>query len=48
MAIPNTFSNIFKIFSAISPLLLGFFLVMSSLFNKNIKGLVYLSGVLLA
>lgn len=48
MAIINTFSNIFKIFSAISPLLLGFFLVMSSLFNQNIKGLVYLAGVLMA
>ena len=48
MAIPNTFSNMFKIFSAISPLLLGFFLVMSSMFNQNIKGLVYLAGVLLA
>lgn len=48
MAIQNTFSNMFKIFSAISPLLLGFFLVMSSLFNQNIKGLIYLAGVLLA
>ena len=48
MAIPTTFSNMFKLFSAISPLLLGFFLVMSSLFNQNIKGLVYLAGVLMA
>jgi hypothetical protein len=48
MAIQLTFSNILQLFSAISPLLLGFFLVMSSLFNQDIKGLVYLGGVLLA
>lgn len=48
MAITNSISNVFQIFSAVSPLLLGFFLVMSSLFNQNIKGLVYLAGVLLA
>ena len=48
MAIQLTFSNILQLFSAISPLLLGFFLVMSSLFNHDIKGLVYLGGVLLA
>jgi hypothetical protein len=48
MAINKSFSNIFKIFSAMSPLLLAFFLIMSSLFNQNIKGLVYLSGVLIS
>ena len=48
MAIQLTFSNIMQLFSAISPLLLGFFLVMSSLFNQDIKGLIYLGGVLLA
>lgn len=48
MAIQLTFSNIMQLFSAISPLLLGFFLVMASLFNQDIKGLVYLGGVLLA
>lgn len=48
MTIAFTTSNIFQLFSAISPLLLGFFLVMSSLFNLNLKGLVYLAGVLLA
>ena len=48
MAIQTSISNVFKIFSAISPLLLGFFLVMSSMFNQNIKGLVYLAGVLIS
>jgi hypothetical protein len=48
MTIAFTSSNILQLFSAISPLLLGFFLVMSSLFNLNLKGLVYLAGVLLA
>jgi hypothetical protein len=48
MAIALTLSNVLQLFSAISPLLLGFFLVMSSLFNQDIKGLVYLGGVLLA
>jgi len=31
-----------------SPFLLVFFLVMSSLFNQNLKGLIYLAGVLIA
>ena len=48
MAIEKSPSNIFRVFSAISPLLLAFFLVMSSLFNQNLKGLVYLAGVLIA
>jgi hypothetical protein len=48
MAIQLNFSNVFELFSLMSPLLLGFFLVMSSLFNQNLKGLVYLAGVLIA
>ena len=48
MAIELTMSNFLQLFSLISPLILGFFLVMSSLFNQDIKGLVYLGGVLLA
>jgi len=48
MALQLTFSNILQLFSAIAPLLLAFFLVMTSIFNQDIKGLVYLSGVLLA
>ena len=43
-----TLTNIFQFISGISPLLLGFFLVMMSIFNQNLKGLIYLSGVLVA
>ena len=48
MAIKLTFSNILQLFAALAPLLLGFFLVMSSLFNQSLKGMVYLAGVLMA
>lgn len=48
MGIQLTFTNMFQLFAALSPLLLGFFLVMSSIFNQNIRGLVYLGGVLIA
>lgn len=47
-SIDPTPSNLLQLFALISPLLLGFLLVMSSLFNQDIKGLVYLGGVLLA
>lgn len=48
MAIELTLSNVLQFFSFISPTLLVFFLFMSSLFNQNLKGLVYLAGVLIA
>ena len=48
MAIKLTFSNVLQLFAALAPLLLGFFLVMSSLFNQSLKGMVYLAGVLMA
>ena len=48
MAIQLNFSNVLELFSLLSPFMLGFFLVMSSLFNQNLKGLVYLAGVLIA
>jgi hypothetical protein len=48
MAIELTISNVLQFFSFISPLLLGFFLLMTSLFNQNLKGLVYLAGILIA
>jgi hypothetical protein len=48
MGMELTFTNIFKFFATISPLLLGFFMVMISLFNQDLKGLIYLSGILLA
>lgn len=48
MALELGFGNITQIMSAITPLLLIFFLLMSSVINHDIKGIVYLMGVLLA
>ena len=48
MAIALTGANITQLFSLISPFLLGFFIFMSSLFNLNIKGIIYLAGILIA
>ena len=48
MAMQLNFSNMLQFFSTISPILLSFFLVMISLFNSDIKGLVYLGGILIA
>ena len=48
MAIELSLSNVLQFFSFISPTLLVFFLFMSSLFNQNLKGLVYLAGLLIA
>ena len=48
MAIQYNFSNMLELFSVMSPFLLVFFLIMSSIFNQNLKGLVYLAGLLIA
>ena len=48
MAIELTISNVLQFFSFISPTLLIFFLFLSSLFNQNLKGLVYIAGVLIS
>jgi hypothetical protein len=48
MALQLTFSNIVQLFSVFAPLFLGTFLVLVSVFNQNIKGLIYLGGVLIA
>jgi hypothetical protein len=48
MAMQLSFSNLLQFFSSISPLLLAFFLVTLSMFNQDLKGLVYLGGVLIA
>lgn len=48
MGMQLTPTNIIQFISAISPFLLGFFLVMSSIFNQDLKGLVYLAGLLIA
>lgn len=41
-------SNIIRLISIISPLMIVFFLVMVSLFNQDLKGLIYLGGLLIA
>tara|TARA_Y100000389_G_scaffold19504_1_gene16899 strand:- start:1653 stop:2261 length:609 start_codon:yes stop_codon:yes gene_type:complete len=46
MAMNLGLENIINLFSALSPLLVSFLLVMISLFNQNVKGLIYLAGVL--
>jgi hypothetical protein len=43
-----TLSNMMQLASLLSPVLLAFFFVMLSILNQNIKGLVYIAGVLLA
>lgn len=48
VGIPFTFTNLFMVMATISPLLVAFFMVMVSLMNENIKGLVYLAGSLFA
>ncbi len=48
MAIELTLPNMLELIAILSPILLGFFLIMVSLFNQDVKGLVYLSGVLIA
>jgi hypothetical protein len=47
MAIELTITNIFQFVSALLPLLLIFFMVMISIFNQDIKGMVYLAGILI-
>ena len=46
--IDPSIGNIFQLLSFIGPLLIGFFLVIMSIFNQDIRGLMYLAGVLLA
>lgn len=41
-------TNIFQFISSLSPLLLSFYLIMNSIVNNNLKGLIYLVGALLA
>jgi len=43
-----TLSNMMQLSSLLAPVLLAFFFVMLSILNQNIKGLVYIAGVLLA
>jgi hypothetical protein len=48
MAMQLNFSNMLHFLSAIAPILLVFCLVLISLFNSDVKGWIYLGGVLIA
>ena len=48
MAIKLTFTNMFQLFSSIAPFLLSFFLIMMSMFDNNLKGIIYFLGVVLS
>lgn len=47
MPMDLTLTNIFQFISAISPILLGFFMIMISIFNQDLKGFIYLAGILI-
>lgn len=48
MGVKFELSNIIRLISIISPLIMVFFLVMVSIFNQDLKGMVYLGGLLIA
>ena len=48
MAIKLSFSNILTLISTLSPTLISFFFLISSILNQNLKGLVYLLGVIVS
>ena len=48
MALKLTFSNIFQVISAILPFLVIFFLIMTSVINSDIKGIIYLCGIIVS
>ena len=48
MAIQLSITNVFRFISYITPVLLIFFMIMISVFNQDVKGLIYLGGVLIA
>ena len=43
-----TFYNLFMLTATLSPMLIGFFMIMVSIMNENVKGIVYIAGALLA
>ena len=48
MAIQLSLTNVFRFISYITPVLLIFFMIMISVFNQDVKGLIYLGGILIA
>lgn len=47
MAMQLNLSNILKLISLVSPFLIIFFLVSASVFNQDIKGVIYIAGILI-
>jgi len=47
-AIELNLSNLIQLFSTLSPILIGFFFIMLSIVNQSVKGLIYISGALIA
>lgn len=43
-----SFGNLWRLLAALSPILIGFFMLMLSLINQNIKGIVYIAGAIFA
>lgn len=48
MAMELTITNLIQFFGTLSPIMVSFFLLSASILNKNIKGLIYMAGVMFA
>lgn len=48
MAMKPTLTNLFQFISSLSPVLISFFFLGASAINQNIKGLIYMGGILFA
>jgi hypothetical protein len=48
MSLNLSITNITGIISIMSPILISFFLIMSSLFNQDIKGIIFIMGAMMA
>lgn len=47
MSIDITLATAFNYISLLSPIFIAFFMILISLFNRNVKGFIYLGGILL-
>lgn len=48
MAMELSPTNLIQFFGTLAPIMVGFFLLSASILNKNIKGLIYMAGVMFA
>jgi hypothetical protein len=48
MAMELSPTNLIQFFGTLSPIMVSFFLLSASILNKNIKGLIYMAGVMFA